>query len=170
VTTDVTPKHVDELRTIALAAADLVDDLDGQRAREDAAFQEGYRLAFEAGREVGYAQAQRDMEKEWSILSNKLVNDTIKAQRAAEAREEFPKVALPCEHPGTYCDGSFLTDYRVDRAAVRCHKHQPVKWCEKHKDNDRCRYAEWLKSTLRPEFMGTQAPWRRPADKSGRAA
>lgn len=70
--TGVTPKHVDELRTIALAAAELVDDLDGQRAREAAAFEEGYRLAFEAGREIGYRQAEDDMQRAWSALAAKV--------------------------------------------------------------------------------------------------
>lgn len=165
-----TTDNTETLRSLAIAAAELIDDLDGQRAREAAAFEEGYRLAFEAGREVGYAQAERDMEKAWGALSTKLVNDTITAQRAAEARKVFPEVSIPCQHPGTYCDQTLLTDYRVDRAAVRCHKHQPVKWCDKHKDNDRCRYTAWLKSTMRPEFMGTQTPFRRTTQQRGRAA
>lgn len=65
---------VDELQRLCTVASGLVEDLDSQRAREAAAFEEGYRLAFDAGREVGYRQAEADMEAAWKPVAESVRN------------------------------------------------------------------------------------------------
>ncbi|WP_433138700.1 hypothetical protein ACQPZ8_37430 [Actinomadura nitritigenes] len=64
--------EAEELQRLAVAAAEMVDDLDAQRAREAAEFRAGYELGFAAGREVGYAQAEWDMHRAWAALAAKV--------------------------------------------------------------------------------------------------
>lgn len=153
------PNDLDELRHLIAAAADLVDDLEGQRAAETAEFHAGYRLGFDAGHEVGYRQAEDDMAREWAVLAGKV--RAIASQptpQALQERREQLEVALPCQQPGG-CDGWHVAHYRVDRGAVRCHRHQPVRWCPDHNANDRCRYLAWMRQTQRPEYTGGPVEW-----------
>ncbi|NVI88233.1 hypothetical protein [Actinomadura sp. BRA 177] len=78
----------DELLTVAVAAAELLDDLDGQRQREGDAFGEGYRLGFGTGQEVGYRQAEWDMHRAWTPVAGSvrqlgwsLPHDELEARR-----------------------------------------------------------------------------------------
>ncbi len=52
-----------------LAAARLVDDIDGQRHREQVSFEEGYRAGYDAGYEVGQAHAEAEMRRQWEDLA-----------------------------------------------------------------------------------------------------
>lgn len=61
--------EVEELQRLAVAAAELVDDLEGQRVREAAEFRAGHALGFAAGRDVGYGAAERDMAHEWRAVA-----------------------------------------------------------------------------------------------------
>jgi hypothetical protein len=67
------PDHVGDplsaLRAVCVAAAELIDDLDGQRRREHAAFAEGYRLGFHAGHDVGHRAAHHEIETVWATLA-----------------------------------------------------------------------------------------------------
>ncbi|MWA02181.1 hypothetical protein F8568_017725 [Actinomadura sp. LD22] len=115
------------------------------------------RAMFDHGRDVGRAQAEEEMAREWHLLARKVVDDQAQADRARQAREGL-EVALPCQHPGG-CDGWHVAHYRADRAAVRCHKHQPKRWCPEHRDNDRCGYLAQLQATQRPEYTGGPVEW-----------
>lgn len=50
----------------------LLADYESQRSREDQAFQEGFRLGFEHGTDVGRGQAEYEIEKAWTALAEKV--------------------------------------------------------------------------------------------------
>jgi hypothetical protein len=51
---------------LLLAAAELVDDIDGQRRREAEAVEHGIRLGFGHGYDVGFAHAAQQADREWA--------------------------------------------------------------------------------------------------------
>jgi len=51
---------------LLLAAAELVDDLEGQRRRENDAFEHGFRLGYHHGYGVGHAHAEHQADREWA--------------------------------------------------------------------------------------------------------
>jgi len=57
---------VTELHALILAAARLVDALDGQAQREDTAFRRGFELGFHHAADVAYRRAERELEEEWA--------------------------------------------------------------------------------------------------------
>lgn len=59
----------ERLYSLAMAAAELLDDIEGQHRREDDAFALGYRLGFAAGRDVGHHQAETEMARAWARLA-----------------------------------------------------------------------------------------------------
>lgn len=50
----------------------LLDDLDGQRKREDQSFADGFRVGFEDGFDVGRGMAEEEINKAWSALASKV--------------------------------------------------------------------------------------------------
>ncbi|MEU6039764.1 hypothetical protein ABZ801_30620 [Actinomadura sp. NPDC047616] len=61
------------MRALVARAAALIAQITDQVERETAidrqAFAEGYRIGFAAGREVGYGQAEADMQRAWSAVA-----------------------------------------------------------------------------------------------------
>ena len=51
------------------AARRLLDDLDGQRRRESAAYASGYRDGHRTGWEVGYGHAHHEMARDWAAVA-----------------------------------------------------------------------------------------------------
>lgn len=91
-TTDDQPPDsaADRLQALALAAAELLDDLDGQRAREAAEFQAGYDLGFATGRDVGYQQAENNMQRAWSALAKKIQGWASRKSFRELEQERYP--------------------------------------------------------------------------------
>lgn len=50
----------------------LLGDYEGHRRREDQAFEEGFRLGFEHGIDVGRGMAEVEIEKAWAALAEKV--------------------------------------------------------------------------------------------------
>ncbi|SNR35049.1 hypothetical protein [Actinomadura mexicana] len=107
VETTIPRQHVDELLALATAAAEMVDDIQGQQRRESAAFGEGYALGLAAGVDVGRDQAETDMTEAWrpvaeSVrrLGRTLTFEEIERRRWDGRREDF---GLP--RPGDYTGG-----------------------------------------------------------------
>lgn len=78
------------MRRVLLAAAQMVDDLDGQRRRENQSFQDGFRSGFDAGYEVGYGRGVTEAAEEWARLAqvirqhaNRPTHDELSRRRAA---------------------------------------------------------------------------------------
>ncbi|MEU4823104.1 hypothetical protein AB0H37_14635 [Actinomadura sp. NPDC023710] len=106
VETTIPRQHVDELLTLATAAAEMVDDIQGQQRRESAAFGDGYALGLAAGVEVGRDQAETDMAEAWrpvaeSVrrLGRTLTFEEIERRRWDGRREDFGR-PRPGDHPG----------------------------------------------------------------------
>ncbi|MFG1855009.1 hypothetical protein ACGFJT_24465 [Actinomadura geliboluensis] len=100
-------QHAEELLTLGVALGELLDDLESQHAREAAEFRAGYDLGFAAGREIGYAQAETDMERAWQPVAESvrrigrsLTRDEIERRRWDGRREDFGK-----PRPGDYMGG-----------------------------------------------------------------
>lgn len=98
------PTHT--LRELADIARRLVADLEGQQRRESAALAEGYRMGFQAGREVGYQQAETDMEDAWKPvaksvrrLGRTMTRDELDRRRWGGRREGFGE-PRPGDYPG----------------------------------------------------------------------
>lgn len=67
-----------------LAAARLVDDLDGQRRREAVAYANGFRDGYATGHDVGHGQAHAELDRAWNALAARIL--------------ATGKVATPAEH------------------------------------------------------------------------
>lgn len=87
-------------RESLLAAAKLVDDLDGQRHREKQAFTEGFTVGYQDGYDVGYVRAHEEMAEQWRKLAqhirraaNQPTHHEVQARR-----DELPDT--PCGRPG----------------------------------------------------------------------
>lgn len=50
----------------------LLSDYESQRRREDQAFQEGFRIGFEHGIDVGRGQAEHEIEAAWKTLAERV--------------------------------------------------------------------------------------------------
>ncbi|SDJ94048.1 hypothetical protein [Nonomuraea jiangxiensis] len=51
---------------------ELLGDYEGQRRREDQSFEEGFRLGFEHGIDVGRGMAEHEIEQAWKALAEKV--------------------------------------------------------------------------------------------------
>ncbi|MEV4672189.1 hypothetical protein AB0K34_11105 [Actinomadura sp. NPDC049382] len=143
------------MRRLCAQAAQLVNDLDSQRAREAAAFEEGYRLAFDAGRDVGYRQAEADMQAAWKPIAAS-VRDIPRQMQVNENRRK-PVDTIPCYctyRGGFYCKTLVDVPARVDYRHVLCATHAPKTACQQHRQMDACAYRAKLMATQRPEFTG----------------
>lgn len=112
--------NADELRKLAEVAAELVDDIQGQQHREAASFRDGYSLGLLAGKDVGYADAEADMEAAWAPvaegvrrLGRTLTRNELELRRWDGRREDFGK-PRPADHPGgpKVWEGSFVQGVR----------------------------------------------------------
>lgn len=69
-------EHQQRLQQLLAQAAQLVEPIaeqaDRDRRIDQAAFAEGYRLGFAAGREVGYGQAHEDIARDWARVAAKV--------------------------------------------------------------------------------------------------
>ncbi|MEU0520650.1 hypothetical protein [Streptosporangium sp. NPDC006007] len=90
-----------------LVAAQLLDDLDGQRRRERATFEEGYQAGFEAGRRAGAEAAEEEMRAAWAKVAeqvrrtaNTLTYDELARRRAATGPWEDEYRGGPVEWEG----------------------------------------------------------------------
>ncbi|SFO14664.1 hypothetical protein SAMN04489713_104272 [Actinomadura madurae] len=104
----------DQLLRLAVAAAEMVDDIEGQQRRESAAFRDGYALGLAAGIDVGRDQAERDMAEAWrpvaeSVrrLGRTLTFEEIERRRWDGRREDFGR-----PRPGDYTGGPVSWDER----------------------------------------------------------
>ncbi|MFI0354487.1 hypothetical protein [Actinomadura sp. 9N407] len=84
----------------------LADSAVREQRIDRAAFSEGYRAGFMAGREVGYRAAENDMARAWSYLAAKVrglamspKHDELERIRWDGRREDFGK-PRPGDHPG----------------------------------------------------------------------
>lgn len=50
----------------------LLADYESQRRREDLSFEEGFRLGFEHGIDVGRGMAEHEIEQAWKALAEKV--------------------------------------------------------------------------------------------------
>lgn len=104
----------EQMRSLILAAARLVDDLDGQQRRAEDAFRAGVEIGFDHGYAVGHAHAERDMDVPWTQLSRRIrggANATeFAARRAAELEACKPR---PGDFPGLDNDPHALDAYRL---------------------------------------------------------
>lgn len=58
-----------ELRRLVGEARRLAEDLTGQHAAVDRAFRDGYHVGFDAGHDVGRAQAENEMAAAWAEVA-----------------------------------------------------------------------------------------------------
>lgn len=82
----------------------LADSADRERAIFEMAWQAGYRTGFETGTEVGYGQAETDMERAWAEVAARVrgfASDLdLERRRWGGPREDFGK-----PRPGDYLGG-----------------------------------------------------------------
>ncbi|MFG2021103.1 hypothetical protein [Actinomadura geliboluensis] len=109
----------EEFLRVMLTAAEMVDDLDGQRAREAAAFREGYRLGFGGGREVG----ERRVVSAAMLAHDDVVAD-LAGRRPSRSYSELelirwdgPRRDFGKPRPGDYMGGP--VDWETGRPAGR---------------------------------------------------
>jgi hypothetical protein len=83
-----------------LAAAEIADDLDAQRRREDSAFTEGFRIGYQDGYGVGYAHAHKEMAEQWREVAEQVRRTAHRPtyDEVQKRREELPD--MPCDRPG----------------------------------------------------------------------
>ncbi|MBO2464996.1 hypothetical protein [Actinomadura violacea] len=94
-------EHQQRLQYLVAHAAWLIESLaaqgDRDRRIDQAAFTEGYRLGFAAGRDVGYGQAHQEIAQDWARLAAK-VRRMARVPTFAELqarRAEVPPPAVP---------------------------------------------------------------------------
>lgn len=82
----------------------LAGSADRERAIFEMAWQAGYRTGFESGTEVGYGQAETDMERAWSKVAAKVrgfaSDHDLERRRWDGRREDFGR-----PRPGDYLGG-----------------------------------------------------------------
>lgn len=103
----------------------LVADLDYWHKREESAFREAYAAGFAAGRDVGYAQAENDMERAWASVTARVravarlpKQDELTLRRYGyrdreellklRGRDRYPltdRVCAHCDQSCPYCGG-----------------------------------------------------------------
>lgn len=64
-----TDQHEKHLRDLITEARQLVNTLAGHSETAEGAFALAYRLGYEAGRDVGYGQAEHQMHQAWATLA-----------------------------------------------------------------------------------------------------
>lgn len=146
---DETPE---KYRDLIKAAESLVNDFDAQRAREAAAFEEGYRLGYGAGVDIGYARAEADMEKAWKPVAAAVRDIPRQQQTNTNRAKPADTLTAYCTRPG--CKTQTEVPARVDFRRVLCPTHAPRKVCRQHRALDTCAYLNALAATQRPEFTG----------------
>lgn len=158
----VPPSHraIEQTRALAMAAAELVDDIIGQQQREAVAFAEGYRLGYGAAYDVAYGAAHEHvlnvMTEAQGRLHRELVAGTVEMDRWRRARAETT-ISAYCVRAD--CQRLVTVHHRADFRIVLCHGHQPVQWCHEHRDNDRCAYLARLQQSQRDEYTGGPVEW-----------
>lgn len=98
--------EIETLRTLAMAAAELVDDL-GDLAERDrktytAGYRDGQRDAHRSGWDIGYAHAHHEMTERWAWMAKRVrasTNDPTYAERYAPGGPAY--YAALVRHGGT---------------------------------------------------------------------
>lgn len=75
-----------------LLAARVIDDIDRQHTIERNAFEEGYRLGYQSGHEIGEAHAENELDKAWASIAISV--------RATVATPTWLELTARREHPG----------------------------------------------------------------------